>query len=207
MGRKELFDGMHAAPEQYEHHVDYEAGPPFSLFTWRNSDGLAEVQDAYLYGELRTPMEYTPLLAVIEKAPPGSEVNIHINSPGGDYNTLASLMHAMSKSKAKFTGHLDGDASSAAAILICSFKRISVFQWSTIFFHNIQMSFGAQNDSTKIMKEITNMRSVYHKMMLDICSGVLTRDEIDSICLSESDLFMSGPEFIKRAKDAGRTII
>lgn len=180
---------------------------PYSMFVVRNeTTKKISAYDIYLYASLDCPYEYAELLNLIKRVDKSIRLNFHINSVGGEYNTLAAFLHVLSQNKSEKTLSIDGEASSAAAILACFFNKIYVFPYSSIFFHNIQMSLGSSSDATKIVKEMNNMKRVYYELLKKYCSDILTNEEIDGICLEEKDLFLTGTEFRKRLKPLGRLL-
>jgi ATP-dependent protease ClpP protease subunit len=163
--------------------------------------------DVYLYTEIFEPWLYAELLDKLKEAGKGDKIVFWINSPGGDYNTLASFIELIAETDSGVITRCSGEASSAAALLLCAGDKIRVTDWSSIFFHNIQTGLiDSMKDATKILKEMTNIKSVYRDLARSVCKDILTSDEIDSFCRDEKDLFMTGKTFMSKVKAIGRAL-
>jgi ATP-dependent protease ClpP protease subunit len=196
-------------PESYDISPEAPAentAPAYTAFVRDNPKRKGRIYDVYFYTEIREPWEFSGITNTISRAEDKDIINFFLNSPGGSYNTLCSLLHAVESTNAAFFTHIAGEASSAAAILACAGDKISCYDFSSVFFHNIQLatSSGSQTDTKKILKEMINLNEIYYQMANKYCAGILTQQEIDDFCVNEKDLFFSGKNFNARLKKINR---
>jgi ATP-dependent protease ClpP protease subunit len=181
---------------------------PYSAYVKENPKRKGKIYDIYLYSEIRDPWEYTAIINTISRSEDKDIVNVFLNSSGGSYNTLCAFLQALESTNASFFTHITGEASSAAAILACAGDKISCYDFSSVFFHNIQLSSsGSQTDTKKILKEMINLNEIYYQMANKYCKNILTQQEIDDFCMNEKDLFFSGKNFNSRLKKIDRNFI
>jgi ATP-dependent protease ClpP protease subunit len=169
---------------------------PYAMFL--RKAGQRRVFDIYIYNEILEPIKYCEMCDTIRKTRESDEIHIHICTCGGDFNTLCGILHALESTDALVVTHVSGEASSCGAILACYGDRHEIFDYSSIFFHNVQMSSGTSTDTTKVLKEMINLKSVYRQLVIKYCSNILTQQEIEDVCNSEKDLYLSGRDFKER---------
>lgn len=181
--------------------------PPYSVYETRSKDKKQiKSYDIYIYTTFDEPEKYTGLMNLLNHVDKGVKVCFHVVSSGGEYATLIALLNTINRSQGEFSVSVEGEASSAAAIFVCAFNRIAVDDYASVFFHSLQMEYPSSGDVSKILKDLSNARSVYYAAVRRYCAGVLTEDEMDSICVGETDKFFTGEEFKKRLRDAGKRL-
>ena len=99
----------------------------------------------YIYDEIIDPIYYSEIFHLLRLAKPGDVMNIYINSPGGDINTLCSFAAALEETDAAIITHVDGSADSAAFVLAFMGDEIIFSEFSQLMTHNVSMSTSRMN--------------------------------------------------------------
>ncbi len=153
----------------------------------------------YLSGAIGEPKDYVDMIHTIRFAEEESQITIYINSPGGDLYTCLQVVNAIENSRAEVMTILDGEASSAAAIIwLAGHKKALSSEHVTLMLHQAGWSmYGKQSEhetQTKIMK-VTIQR------LLDAyCTkGLLSDDEISDLNKG-LDIYLHGSQIIERLK-------
>ncbi len=68
----------------------------------------------------RSPTSSVPQLLFLEAENPDKEINLYINSPGGDINALFAIYDTMQYIRPEITTMCLGQAASAAAVLLAA---------------------------------------------------------------------------------------
>lgn len=106
----------------------------------------------------------------LESENPDKDINIYINSPGGDITALFAIYDTMQYIKAEITTICFGQAASAAAVLLAAGtkgKRLAL-PHSRVLLHQPYASGGGQATDIEIQaKEILRIRSLMEQMLAD----------------------------------------
>ena len=152
---------------------------------------------AYIYKEINEPHHYIDFVQLLNYAPVGQDITIHINSPGGSLSSCMSIVNAMMTTQADIHTVIDGDASSAAAFIWLAGNRRSIATKHTnLMIHGASCGFG----NAKLSDITTSVNSVYKTMngLLDTLTiGLLTDEERLDISKG-MDVHLNGEELIDR---------
>lgn len=169
-------------------------------FTENAPANLVTVYSLYIYNEIADAIEYAELFDTFRRADPGDIINIYINSPGGNLDTLVSFCSVLDETEAIVYCYVDGAAYSAAFILACAGDTSIFSDFSFCMAHNIQGSiFGA--DYANIGKSVLSSKTIYESMLKRYCLKILTEQEIESIILHGSEVHLTGKECQERMKN------
>lgn len=157
--------------------IDGQEQVVYSVYTIE--DELGVIVDMYLYNEILQPSYYTHFFQIIRDLQPNDNINIYINSPGGDFTTLLAFEQAISTSEAKVNCYVTGEAASAAGVLAFMGDNIILSDFATIMLHNIQTI--TDGDSSDITKSLVNTSSIYKMLLQKYCTLVLSDSDIDDI--------------------------
>lgn len=106
----------------------------------------------------------------LESENPDKDINIYINSPGGDITALFAIYDTMQYIKAEITTICFGQAASAAAVLLAAGtkgKRLAL-PHSRVLLHQPYASGGGQATDIEIQaKEILRMRELLEGILSD----------------------------------------
>ena len=151
----------------------------------------------YIYDEIIDPIYYAEIFHLLRIANPGDVMNIYINSPGGDINTLCSFAAAIEETDAAIITHVDGSADSAAFVLAFMGDELIFSEFSQLMTHNVSMSTSRMN-MANIEKCAKVTKETYRGMLEKYCYRVLTPEEITSICNDGMELHLTSKECDER---------
>lgn len=149
----------------------------------------------YLCGEIQEPQYYTELFYTLRTAAETDLIYLHINSPGGDFDTGLQIINNMLASEARVVTVLEARAYSMAAFIFLSGDEIVVHDNCQLMFHIYSGSFAGKGNEQ--LAEVMALGSWFEKVMTRICSPFLTTTEINRI-LKGSDVWMDSDEIRKR---------
>jgi ATP-dependent Clp protease protease subunit len=151
----------------------------------------------YLSGEIGPPEEYMEWFEEIRMAGEKDIIVIHINSMGGDLMTAIQFMRAMRESRATILASIEGACASAATVIFLSANQFEVSDHSMFMVHNYSTMTGGK--AGEIYDRVQHMHKWSEHFWTTVYGGFLTAEEIKSI-IEGKDLWLSGPEVIKRLK-------
>lgn len=134
----------------------------------------------------------------LESENPDKDINVYINSPGGDITALFAILDTMSYVKPDISTICFGQAASAAAVLLAAGtkgKRLAL-PHARVLLH--QPYAGAQGQATDIelaAKEILRMRTLLEELLAEYTGQPIDKIHKDT----DRDFVMTAPE----AKDYG----
>lgn len=154
-----------------------------------------EYYNAYMADEISSPAEYNELCFLLENAPEGSEVTLHINTGGGYIDSAFKIIASIKRSKAKVTARLTGTVASAGTIIALSCDDLIVEDFTSFMVHNY--SGGAGGKGHEIIDYVNfsdkNITNTFKK----IYSGFLTPKELNAV-IKGKDMWMNTEEVQKR---------
>lgn len=151
----------------------------------------------YIYDSIIDPIYYAEVFHILRLAKPGDIMNIYINSPGGDINTLCSFAAALEETDAGIITHVDGSADSAAFVLAFMGDEIIFSEFSQMMSHNVSMS-TSRMDMANIEKYAKITKETYRGMLEKYCYRILTEDEINNICENGMEIHLTSKECDER---------
>jgi len=149
----------------------------------------------YLCGELQEPQYYTELFYTLRTAAETDLIYLHINSPGGDFNTGLQIINNMLASEAHVITVLEARAYSMAAFIFLSGNELIVHDNCQLMFHTYSSSFAGKGSEQ--MAEVHALGSWFEKVTTRICTPFLSPTDIAHI-LQGSDLWMDSDEIRRR---------
>src|SRR5210317_1023991 len=155
----------------------------------------SNLYDFYLSGVIEDAEKYNEWFNIIRNATEFDDIIIHINSYGGDVFTTLQMIRAMAECKANITCSVEGACMSAATYIFLAGKQFLVTEHSMFMFHNY--SGGTFGKGGEMYDNIMHERKWSQKLMNDMYTGFLTKEEINSL-LDNKDIWMDGEEVIKR---------
>lgn len=198
--------------------------PPFlnvktSAYSYKCVNGGAPLCDVYFTEDIAGPDEYTGIVELIENAPLGSTINLHLIGYGGNASSVYYLYNAIQTTKAHVNTVVEGPVYSAHAMLAFVGHTISIKPASLFMFHVP----ARRNDAgeyvfpvaTCIEKRGTKDRGTdgekkcidqanYNQAMVEMLfkstiERVMTFDEIKRMNLGE-DIYISSEDMVKRVR-------
>lgn len=174
-------------------------------------DGSLDIQytynkySIYIYNEIVRPKEYTDIFHLIRNAKSCDRIEIYINSPGGDMDTVCSFSSCFEECLAEVTTICDGSADSAAFVLLCMGDVLRISEMSSMLAHNVRIStnLGTLNN---VNSYINSSKQMYNRLLEKYCSKILTQKEINDIIHNDAEIQLSADEVIKRLEETERKL-
>jgi ATP-dependent protease ClpP protease subunit len=154
-----------------------------------------KVVDMYLIGEMGPPENYTEWLDVLNTAVEDSEINIYINSTGGDIFTALQLKTSMEMSEAKVRCHLMGVCFSSASIVFMSGDEQIIAEHGLMMIH--QHTSIATGKALEQLLQIQAERRWVEQLYMRTFKDFLSKEEIADV-LSGKDIWLSSSDIFKR---------
>ena len=149
----------------------------------------------YLCGELQDPQYYTELFYTLRTAAETDLIYLHINSPGGDFNTGLQIINNMLASEAHVVTVLEARAYSMAAFIFLSGDELIVHDNCQLMFHTYSSSFAGKGSEQ--LAEVQALGNWFEKVTTRLCTPFLSAADINHI-LQGSDLWMDSDEIRRR---------
>lgn len=149
----------------------------------------------YLCGELQAPQYYTELFYTLRSAAETDLIYLHINSPGGDFNTGLQIINNMLASEAHVVTVLEARAYSMAAFIFLSGDELIVHDNCQLMFHTYSSSFAGKGSEQ--LAEVHALGNWFEKVTTRLCTPFLSAADINHI-LQGSDLWMDSDEIRRR---------
>jgi len=159
----------------------------------------------YIYNEIVSPKEYTDIFHLIRNAKSVDRIEIYINSPGGDMDTVCSFSSCFEECLAEVTTIVDGNADSAAFVLLCMGDVLRISEMSSMLAHNVSISTNLRT-LNNVNSYINNSKQIYNKLLEKYCSKILTKKEITDIIHNDAEIQLSSEEVIKRLEETERKL-
>ncbi|WP_249384081.1 Clp protease ClpP [Chitinivorax sp. B] len=149
----------------------------------------------YLLDEILPPIHYTELFNTLRNATENDLIYLHLNTPGGDFDTGLQLINNMHLSKACVTTVLEAKAYSMGALIFLAGDEIAVHDNCQLMFHNYSSSFIGKGNEQHA--QVMAVGKWFEKVMHRVCEPFLTSEEIVAILKGE-DIWMDSDEIRKR---------
>ena len=149
----------------------------------------------YICGELKEPQYYTELFYTLRTAGDTDLIYLHLNSPGGDFNTGLQIINNIAASSARVVTILEARAYSMAALIFLSGDELIVHDNCQIMFHTYSGIFAGKSNEQQA--EIAAVGRWFEKVMRRICTPFLTDDEVNLI-LKGADYWIDSDDITRR---------
>lgn len=164
---------------------------------WReNTMELTQVQFR-LDGEIESPDYYRDLLSRIESLGESDEVQLIIDSVGGDLDGCIAICDAIMATPAQVTGILVNRAYSAGAFIALCCDSLEVRPYARMMTHTYRGSFGGKDN--EVDSDYNFNKAYIRKFISDCCYGFLSSTELDEM-FAGRDFWFNSTEVIERLK-------
>lgn len=151
----------------------------------------------YIYDAIGPEVDYVDFVHALRYAPEGQEITIHINSPGGNFNSCLSIINAMDASAANITTIVDGEAASAAAMIwLAGENKVLASRHTVVMLHGASVGY-PQSKTSEINNSNRATDRMVEALLDDLSVGILTDDEREDI-RKGVDIFLTGDDIINR---------
>ena len=149
----------------------------------------------YICGELKEPQYYTELFYTLRTAGDTDLIYLHLNSPGGDFNTGLQIINNIAASSARVVTILEARAYSMAALIFLSGDELIVHDNCQLMFPTYSGLFAGKGNEQQA--EIAAVGRWFEKVMRRICTPFLTDDEVNLI-LKGADYWIDSDDITRR---------
>lgn len=166
--------------------------PPFRRY---ESQGVVRQISFYLSGEIGAPIQYTDLLYTLRTASKSDLVLLHLNTPGGNFDTGLQIINNIGASDAHVVTILEARAYSMGAMIFLAGDELVVHDTCQLMFHNYSSALiGKGNEQQAQVMAISRW---FEKVMRQVCKPFLTDDEVARILRGE-DIWMDSDDIRRR---------
>lgn len=151
----------------------------------------------YLCGELKEPEYYTELFYALRSASETDLIYLHLNSPGGDFNTGLQIINNIAASSARVVTMLEARAYSMAALIFLSGDEMYVHDNCQLMFHTYSGVFAGKGNEQEA--EVAAVGKWFGKVMQRICTPFLSDAEVARI-LAGGDFWLDSDEIRRRMR-------
>lgn len=149
----------------------------------------------YLSGEIQEPQYYTELFQTLHTASETDLIYLHLNSPGGSFDTGLQIINNIQSSSAHVVTVLEARAYSMAAMIFLVGDELIVHDNCQLMFHIYSGSFAGKGNEQQA--QVIALGSWFEKVMFRICAPFLSSAEIEKI-LKGNDLWLDSDEIRRR---------
>ena len=123
----------------------------------------------------------------LDGIPDGSDIELHVNSTGGDAYQGVAIYNALEKKDATITAYVDGIACSAATLPLMAAEKVIMGIGTNILVHNMwTIAWGNAEDLRKAADDLDKMMQSNRKIYLKKCN--LTEEELIDLMAKEEFL-------------------
>lgn len=182
-------------PDGTEPDSPEEATVPFNgLIRYERQIPIHQIS-YYLCGDIGEPQHYTELFYTLRTASETDLIYLHLNSPGGEFDTGLQIINNILASEAHVITVLEARAYSMAALIFLSGDELVIHDNCQLMFHIYSGSFAGRGNEQQA--EVIAVGKWFEKAMGRICTPFLSDAEIGKI-LKGSDLWMDSDEIQRR---------
>ncbi|MGN8763955.1 head maturation protease, ClpP-related [Hornefia butyriciproducens] len=130
----------------------------------------------------------------LDGIPDGSDIELHVNSAGGDAYQGVAIYNALKQKDAHITAYVDGLACSAATLPLMAAEKVIMGVGTNLLVHNMwAFAMGNAEELRKVADDLDKMMESNRKIYLSKCN--LTEDEL--IELMEKEEFLTPEEAVE----------
>ena len=174
---------------------DEDEADPLPPFRRYESQGVARQISFYLSGEIAAPIQYTDLLYTLRSAEKSDLILLHLNTPGGNFDTGLQIINNIVASEAHVITVLEARAYSMGALIFLAGDELIVHDTCQLMFHNYSSALiGKGNEQQAQVQAIGKW---FEKVMRQVCKPFLAEEEVTRILHGE-DIWMDSDDIRRR---------
>jgi ATP-dependent protease ClpP protease subunit len=141
------------------------------------------------------PSYYRNVVDVCLQAKEDDEVIFFLNTPGGLYSGLTTVLDAILRTEATTVAVIQGECHSAGSIIALHCDMVDVSPYATMLAHSI--SYGTGGKDADIVAHVTHTTKQANSIVRETYEGFLTETEIAQV-LDGKQLYMDAEEIVAR---------
>ncbi|TDR81478.1 Clp protease ClpP [Paludibacterium purpuratum] len=165
------------------------------LFKRYESQATARQISFYLSGEIGDPIHYTDLLYTLRSASNTDLILLHLNTPGGNFDTGLQIINNIAASDARVLTVLEARAYSMGAMIFLAGDELIVHDTCQLMFHNYSSALIGKGNEQKA--QVGAVSKWFGKVMRHVCRPFLSDEEVDRILRGE-DIWMDTDDIRRR---------
>lgn len=147
---------------------------------------------------VKNPSYYRQVASRIQSASQDDIVEFRINSSGGRFDGLCSLLTAIGSSTAQTVAIIEGEAYSAASMLALSCDSVLISPYASMMCHFV--SYGASGKGSDIHSKVQFTQKHAIDVFTEVYAGFLTEEEI-ALCILGHEYWFDADEILKRLEN------
>ena len=141
------------------------------------------------------PEYYDNVVDALGRASPEDIFEFKINSPGGHYSGLVSLLDAVENTDAMVIADIVGEAHSAASIFALSCHQVRVGPYAEMLAHSARYGFAGKSSDN--VSHVLHTAKVMSKVLFKAYEGFLSESEIQEV-ISGKELYLDSEQIMER---------
>ncbi|HJV05851.1 MAG TPA: Clp protease ClpP [Chromobacteriaceae bacterium] len=174
---------------------DNEDTPPLPLYRRYDSQGVIHQISFYLSGEIGAPIQYTDMLYAMRTASETDLIFLHLNTPGGNFDTGLQIINNIAASPARVVTILESRAYSMGALIFLAGDELIVHDTCQLMFHNYSSALIGKGNEQQA--QVLAISKWFEKVMRNVCKPFLADEEVERILRGE-DIWMDSDEIRRR---------
>lgn len=175
---------------------DEEVVPvPVPYFRRYDSQVVARQISFYLSGEIGPAIAYTDLLNALSTASEYDVIFLHLNTPGGIFDTGLQIINNIQACKAKVITVLEARAYSMGSLIFLAGDELIVHDNCQLMFHNYSGSLIGKGNEQHA--QVIAHGKWFDKVMHRLCYPFLSSEELEAI-MRGADIWMDSDEIRRR---------
>lgn len=158
---------------------------------------VSNTHEVYIDDYIEEPHKYRQLISLLMNAPENDQINIYINSGGGNLDSAGAIINGIQCANANVTGILMGACHSAASIITMYCHTVHVFDSAYMMVHTA--SFGSSGNTTTIKAHTSFTIKQVEKLLEDAYEGFLDKNELVQV-KNGIEIWLDAEEIKKRLK-------
>ena len=159
------------------------------------SQGTVRQISFYLSGEIGAAILYTDLLYTLRTASKSDVILLHLNTPGGNFDTGLQIMNNIDASEARVVTILEARAYSMGALIFLAGDELVVHDSCLLMFHNYSSALIGKGNEQQA--QVLAVSKWFEKAMRKACKPFLTDEEVSRILRGE-DIWMDSDDIRRR---------
>ena len=166
-----------------------------------NKLGYSYVQETrthvtvHLNQPFMTPDYYDNVVDALRRASPDDVFEFILNSPGGRFDGMTSLLDAVESTDALVIANIAGECSSAASIFALKCHQVRVGPYAELLAHSARYGFAGK--SADNVSHVLHTAKVTERIMREAYEGFLTEEEIEQV-ISGKELYLDADQILER---------
>ena len=159
------------------------------------SQGVIRQISYYLSGEIVDPIQYTDLLYTLRTATATDLIFLHLNTPGGNFDTGLQIINNIAASEAHVITILEARAFSMGALIFLAGDELIVHDTCLLMFHNYSSALIGKGNEQQA--QVLAISKWFEKVMRHVCRPFLSEEEVSRILRGE-DIWMDSDDIRRR---------